>query len=248
MRYYKSLALRKLRLRRIKSLQPYLTRLGWLSPQRPVSSRGKKHSLWQRTMRCSKHSSTVNVKMLPSFVKRVFGLSPQQNERVHNASSTSVDVVRSLFRLRITALQRGVGRRAKARPSICKTSSEVRSYAKRLWLPKVASLSSVTSRKLSREYLRGFRITQRCLKSSGQEVTLTQRSVLKCLTYPDLIRNRTLIYGSLQRARSWVADMAWVGRHSPRNYSRASLVLRLSGTTWRSQRNSALLKRRSNAS
>ena len=236
MNYYKGSAWRKLRSRRIQSLRPYLTRLGWLSPPKSVKLLASKRLPWLRTMRCSKRYSTVNVKMLPSFVRRAFGLNLPPSAQGLRDSSTLVNAVPYQFLSPTTVRRRVVGRQPKARPSTCKTSSVVHSYAKRLWLPKVASLSLVTYRRLNREYSRGFRITQRCLKSSGQEVTLTQRSVRRCLTYPDLVRNRTQIYGSLRRARSWVADTVWAGLHLRPNSLLASLVLRQSGTTWLSRK------------
>jgi hypothetical protein len=50
--------------------------------------------------------------------------------------------VRYLFRSRTMARRRVGGRRQRARPSTCRTSSEARSYAKRLWLPKATNSSS----------------------------------------------------------------------------------------------------------
>ena len=237
--YYKGSAWRKLRLRRTRSLRK--PSLRWASnPQlKSLRPQVKRRLLLQRTMRYFKRSSMVNARTLPSFVKRAFGLSPQLSVPVHNASSTSVSAVRYLSPSPTMVPRRGDGLRPKARQSTCKTSSEARSYAKQLWLPKVISLSWAISRRLNREYLRGFRITKICSRSSGQAVILTPRLVRRCLTYPDLVRNRTQTYGSLQKVRSWVAAMGLVGRHLQRNCLSDFLVHRPLGTRKTSQRSSA---------
>ena len=247
MNYYRGSAWRKLRSRRIQSLQPYLKRLGWLSRPKSVKLPASKHLRWLRTTPCSKRSSTANVKMLRSFVKRVFGLNLPPSAQGLRGSSTLANAAPYQSPFLITARRRVVGRQQKARRLTCKTSSEVHSYAKRLWLPKATVSSWVTSRRLSREYSRGFRITQRCLTSFGQEVILMPRSVRRCLTFPDLVKNRTQIYGSLQKAHYLAVATGSDGLRLRHSYLQVSLAHRQSGTTLHSQKNSALLKRLWNA-
>ena len=229
--YYKGSAYRKLRSRRTRSLLPYLSRSGLLPRRKLVRLQASPRSHWPRMMPSSKRSSMVNVKTLPSFVKHAFGLSPRLNAQEPKGFLTSLSEANFLYRYRITALSRDVGLLRKAQQSTCKTSSEAVSYAKQLWLPKGTVWSSVTSHKLNREFSRGFRITTRCLTSSGQVVTLTPRSALRCLTYPDLLRSLIPTSGSLRRVRSWAAGMDSGGRRSRPSFLWGSLARRLNATT-----------------
>ena len=228
--YYKDSAYRRLNSRRTRSLQTYLKASGLLPRLRSVKLPAKRRTLLQRMTPSSKRCSTVNVKMLPSFVKHALKLNPQPSAHAHNASLTSVSAASYQFRYRITVLSRAAGRQPRAVPSTCKTSSVEVSYAKRLWLPKGTVWSSVTYHKLNREFLRGFRITTRCLTSSGQVVTLTPRSALRCLTYPDLLKSLTPTCGSLRRVHSWAAGMDSGGHRSRPSFLWGSLVRHLYGT------------------
>ena len=125
----------------------------------------------------------------------------------------------------------------------CKTSSEARSYAKQLWLPKDTNSSSVTYRRLSREYWRGYQITQTCWTSSGVAVTLTPRLERRCLTYPDLVKSLTLTFGNLRRARCLAADTVLAGRLLLLNSSQDSSGRHRNAMTWPLQRSLVLLSR-----
>ena len=230
--YYRSSAWTKLHWRRILSLQNYLKPSVWFPQQRLVKLPGKKHSRWLRMMPSFRHCSTVNVKTLPYFVKRVSGLSPRPSVREHSDSLTSVAEVRYPFRYRIMVRKQAGGPQAKARPSTCKTSSEVRSYAKRLWLPMATNSSSAIYRRLSHEFSHGFQTTQTCWTSSGPAVILMPRSVRRCSTYPALVKSLTLTFGSLRRARCLAADTVLAGRLLLLNSSRDSLGRRRNATTW----------------
>ena len=246
--YYKSSASKKLRSRRIQSLLPYLKRSGLLPPLRSARQQAKQRLRLRRTMRCSKRSSTVNVKTLPFFVKRVFGLSQQPNAHVPSVSSTSL--VGVIFRSRLVTMARylAVGQRAKEAQSTCKTSSEVRSYAKQLWLPKAMNSSSVTSRKLSREYSRGLRITRTCLTSSALGVTLTPHLERRCLTYRGSPKTLIQTYANLQSRRFSGAAMVLAGLRLQHNYWSAFSVRHLNGMTKASLRSLASTPRISRSS
>jgi len=192
----------------------------------------------QKMTRYFRRCSTVNVKTLPFFVKRVFGLSLQPRERVPNASWTSQAGGRSRYRLAITARQRVAGLLPRAAPSTCKTSSEVRSYAKQSWHRWGTSLSLGTFRKLSREYLHGLRITKICSTSSALAVTLMPRSVLRCLAYPAFQKKAIQTLDSLQSRRYLAAGMVWGGRLSLPSFSLDSLAHLPYATTKRLQRSS----------
>ena len=194
--------------------------------------------LSQRMMRYFKRCLTVNVKMLPFFARRVYALSLQPSVRVRSGSWTYRAGARSRYRLAITAQQRVAGLRPRAAPSTCKTSSEVRSYAKQSWHRWGTSLSLGTFRKLNREYWRGLRITKICSTSSVLAVTLMPLSVLKCSTYRDFQKKAILTLGSLQSRRSLAAGTGSVGRLSLPSFSLASLALLPYATTKRLQRSS----------
>ena len=234
--YFNALTLRTLTSLPIQSLPNCLQPSALRHRQRLAKPLASRHLRWQRMMRSSNSYSTVPSKKSNYFVRLVLKLSQQLSARERHASMRLVSEESYPYLCRITGRRLGVGQRARVRQSTCKTSSEVHSYAKRLWLPKGKVWSSETSHKLNREYSRGFRITQRCLTSFGQVVTLMPRSVRRCLTFPDLLRNRTLTYGSLQKARSWVVATGWAGLRLRRSYLRASLVLSRSCTTRRLQR------------
>ena len=240
--YYKNLAWKKLRWHRTRSLLHYLRNSMWFRQPRQVRRLGSKrlHSL--KTMPYFKRYSIVNVKTLPYFVKRVFGLNLQPSAPVLSGSLISANAVPFPYLSPTTGRRLAGGQQAKARPSTCKTSSEDRSYAKRLWLQRGINSSSGISRRLNREYLHGFQITQTCLTSSRLEATLTPRSVRRCLTYPDLVRKATLTYGSLRRAHCSVAVMGWGGQRSRHNFSRDFWGRHRNGTIWALQRNLVLPK------
>ena len=172
--YYKSSAWKKLRWHRTRSLLHYLRNSALFRQPRSVRRRGNKRLPLLKTTPYSKRYSMVNVKTLPYFVKRVFGLNPRQKEPERNGFWTSVNGVHFQFLSRTMVRKQVAGLLAKARPSTCRISSEARSYAKRLWLPLVTNWSWGTYHRLNRECSRGFRITQTCSTSSGLAVTLTR--------------------------------------------------------------------------
>ena len=234
--FYRGSAWRRLNWLQTRSLLPYFNRSGWNPRRKQVKLPGKRHSHWRKMTPSSKRSSMVNVKTLPFFVKRVFGLNLPPSVLEHSVSSTSASVAHSQFRFRTMVLSQGAGQRLKEVPSTCRTSSEAASCAKRLWLPKTINSSSVIYHRLSREYSRGYRTTTRCWTSSGQVLTLMPRSVRRCLTYPALLKTLIPIFGSLRRAHSSAAVMALDGPRSRRNSWLGSWARRQSGTTKRLQR------------
>ena len=165
----------------------------------------------QRMTRSSSSFLTARLRMSDIYVKRVLKLNQRLNEHERNAFWTSPSVARCLSPSRTTGLYQGVGRPAKAAPSTCKTSSEAASYAKRLWLPKGANSWSVTCPRLNREYWRGFLTTKTCSTSSNEVVTLMQRSVRRCLTFPAFLKSLTQTYDSLRKAHYLAAVTASVG-------------------------------------
>ena len=215
--YYRPSAWKKLSSRRIQSLLNSYKNSVWLPQRKSVKQQGNKRLLWLRTTPYSKRFSTVNVKTLPFYVKRVYGLSQPRSAQGRRGSWTLVSEAVYLFRCHITERSRVAGRQQKARPSTCKTSNVAHSYAKRLWLPKGTNSLWGISRKLNRASSRGLVITKTCLTSSRLVVTLMPRSAHRCLTYPTSLKKAIPILGSLRRARSWVAGTDWGGHRLRRN-------------------------------
>ena len=100
--YYRSWAWTKLHWRRTRSLLHYLRNSMWFRQPRQVRRLGKKHLPSLKAMPYFKRYSTVNVKTLPFYVKRVFGLNLPLREPEHSASLRSAKGVRSLFRFLTT--------------------------------------------------------------------------------------------------------------------------------------------------
>ena len=246
---YRGSAWRKLHLHRTTSLRRSWRQWASLPLQKSARPLGKKRLLLQRMTRFFKRCSTVNVKTLPFFVKLAFGLSQRPSVHGRSASSIYRAGVSSRSRLATSARQRAVGLLQGDRPSTCRTSSAVRSYAKQSWHRWGTSLSSGTFRKLNLEYLRGFRITKICSTSSALAVTLMPRSVLRCSTYPAFQKKAILILGSLQSQRCSAVGMGLAGHLSLPNFSLDSLEHRPYATTWPLRRSSGsrLTKRRSSS-
>ena len=229
--YSRSSAWKKLNSRRIQSLRPYLSRLGYLPQPKSARPLASKRLPSPRTTRYFKHYSTVSEKTLPFFVRLAFGLNQRQSGQERSASLTFPDEVRFLSRLATMALSQGAGQQPRALPSTCKTSSAVRSYAKLSWLPRDTNSSLAIFPKSSRVSLRGLRITATSLTSSGQDKTPTLRLARRCSAYPALQKSRTPIFAKVQSPLCWAQDMVWAGPHSRRSSWSASSVRRLSATT-----------------
>jgi hypothetical protein len=73
-----------------------LEKLNVVPPTKTSKTTGKETLALAKTMPYFKRYSTVNVKTLPFFVKRVFGLNLPRREPEHSDSLTSAKRVRSL--------------------------------------------------------------------------------------------------------------------------------------------------------
>jgi len=198
---YRGSASRRLHWRRTQSLRRYS--YSWASHplRKSARPRGRRRLLLQKMTRYFKRCSTVNVKTSHFFARRVYALSQRPSVLVRKGSLISRAGARSRYRLATTAQRRAAGLRPRGQPSTCKTSSEVRSYAKQSWHRWGTSLSLGTFRKLNREYWRGWRITKICSTSSVLAVTLMPLSALRCSVYPAFQKKRIQTCGSLQSRR-----------------------------------------------
>ena len=244
----KSWESKRLSLRQMLSLHSCLRRLGYQPRPRSVKPRAKKRTLWLKMTPYSKRCLTVSARMLPSFVRRVCELSPRRNEPALSGFWTSLSGAHCLYHLATTGPSPVAGPQQRVAPSTCKTSSEVRSYAKRSWHRWGTSLSSGTFRRLNREYSRGLRITKICSTSSGLAVTLMPRSVLRCSTYRAFQKKVIQTLDSLQSRRCSAAGTGLAGRLSLPNFSLDSLAHRPFATTRTSPKSWGSTRRTSSAS
>ena len=212
-------------------------------PTRKAKRLANRRLLLRRMTRFFKRCSTGTTRTLPLFVRLALKSSPPRSVRGRSGFWTSPSVADCLYRSHTTARSQAGGQRQRAAPSTCRTSSEDRSCAKLLWLPKGTNWSSAICHRLNREFLRGWLITRTCYSSSGKAVILTQRSALRCSTYRALQKSHTLISGSRRSPRFWAVVTDWAGLHSPPSYSWVSSVRRLNAMTKTSQRSSALPRR-----
>ena len=235
-RYYNVLTSMSLSWRQTLSLRRFLQTLALHPRQKSVRPQANKRLPWQKTMRSSKPSSMVQTKMLRSFAKRVSKLNPPPSVQGLRDSLTLVNAAPYQSLSPTTVRRLGDGRQLRGPPSTCKTSSAVRSYVKQLWLPRGINSSLATYRRLNRECLHGYQITQICSTSSALGVTLTPRSALKCLTYQGLPKSLIQTCANLQSQRYSGAAMVLAGRPLRRSFLRGSLGLPQFATRGRSRK------------
>jgi hypothetical protein len=228
--YYKGSAWKMLSWRRTQSLLNYLQNSVWFRQPRQVRRQAKTTLALAKNDALFQRCSTVNVKTLPYFVKRVLKLNQPLSEQVHSDSLTLANAARYQFRSRTTGRRRVGGRRQRLGNQHAKPQARLSFLRKAIMAPEgyqlvVGDLSQIEPRVLA--WLSDYQDMLDIFRAGGDPYAAFGAQMFNI---PELTKDSHPDLRQSAKARYLVAAMASVGRRLHPNFVLVSLVRRRSGT------------------